>query len=311
MKRFSWLIIVSIAFAATSTAQHTSIPNGLWRDYEPAWLPTGGDSANFPVVIFPRGRQESRIAVPFDAGRAFYARDGRSVITISDSRSGSEVCIQRIDLEPVRLAARVCPTNLRAVFDASDFPDEDHVLIAAQKKDIAGRTCGLFEVSLQDGRVTTIVDTGACGSPDGSRDLWNSLSLAPDGSHAVAIRNQNLEIIDLTNGTSHHLGGQFVKARWSPDGRWIAALKRHGGTVLFDAADFHPRKTLPESEVEWSPDSRYLLQMKGCFFPLAVNGVATLAALDIQSGTSAKIESSNCKVDTTAIGWVRVRIQLK
>jgi len=139
-----------------------------------------------------------------------------------------------------------------------------------------------------------------------SRDFieWRRLRLSPSGRQAVAIRHDQLELIDIDTRTTRLIGDGFLKASWSPDGRWIAALNRHGKTVLMDTSDFKTRRTLAESEVEWSPDSRYLLRVKGCFFPIASNGVGTVQALDVNTGQTVTIESSKCKVDSTGVGWV-------
>ena len=121
---------------------------------------------------------------------------------------------------------------------------------------------------------------------------------------AVAIRHDQLELIDLAKGTTRTIGDGFLKASWSPDGSRIAALKSHGETLVMNAGDFKKIRTLPESEVVWSPDSRYLLRVKRCFFPIASNGVGTVEALDATTAKSVSIESSRCKVDMTGVGWV-------
>jgi hypothetical protein len=86
--------------------------------------------------------------------------------------------------------------------------------------------------------------------------------------------------------------------------QWIAALDVHGKTQLIDSVDFKRKRTLIESVVQWSPDSRYLLRIKPCSPPVAVNGVGTVQALDIATGKSLTIESSRCTVDNGSTGWL-------
>ncbi len=111
-----------------------------------------------------------------------------------------------------------------------------------------------------------------------------------------------LELIDLVRRDTRSLGEGYVKASWSPDGRWIAALENGGKwrTVLIDAGDFTKKRTLVTTEVEWSPDSRYLLRVKPC--PRADSG--TIETLNVDSGEVVAIESSKCKVNQTTTGWL-------
>src|SRR5579872_5802520 len=131
---------------------------------------------------------------------------------------------------------------------------------------------------------------------------WTSLSLSPDTEQAVAVRRDRLELVRVADGTSRVIAQGILNAAWSPDGRWIAALDVHGRTELYDTSDFKRKRTLAESEVQWSPDSRYLLRIKSCLFPIAVNGVGTVQALDVATGKSVTIESSRCKVEAGSTG---------
>jgi hypothetical protein len=96
-----------------------------------------------------------------------------------------------------------------------------------------------------------------------------------------------------------------VKAAWSPDGRWIAALQDNGSemrTVLMDTSSFVERRILGESNVECPPDSRYLLAAKDdnhCAYNLG-----TLEAMDVETGKRTTIDSSRCKVTEVTTMWV-------
>jgi hypothetical protein len=131
-----------------------------------------------------------------------------------------------------------------------------------------------------------------------------SLSLAPDSSEGVAVRGNRLQLFQINGTATRDIAEGIVKASWSPDGRWIAAIDAHGKTQLIDTTDFKKKRTLDESEVQWSPDSRYLLRIQPCSSPVAVNGAGTVQALDISTGKTTIVESSRCLVDNGSTGWV-------
>lgn len=169
--------------------------------------------------------------------------------------------------------------------------------------DGSNRYCGVFRVTLPGGAVTPVIQSADCHY----KSAWLSLSLSPDGTHAIAIQNNSLQLIDIAGRAAKSLGDGFIKASWSPDGQWIAALENGAKwrTVLFDAVRLSRTKVLPTSETQWSPDSRYLLSVGGwgCFFE-----TGTIQTLDIQSGAKATIKSSRCKVYMTSTGWVSSEI---
>lgn len=138
---------------------------------------------------------------------------------------------------------------------------------------------------------------------------WLDFSLSLDGKRAVAIHNRQLLLIHLVHGTTKPLGDELHIAAWSPDGKWLACVENgeNGRTILMDAATLSPQHVLGNSELDWSPDSHYLLGMKRsdwCGFQEA----GTLEAIDIQSGKRTTIRSSRCQVDSATTGWVRCDI---
>jgi len=119
----------------------------------------------------------------------------------------------------------------------------------------------------------------------------------------VAIHNRRLELVDLDHVTSKPLGDGLFMAAWSPDGKWLAALLETAGkheTVLMDASSLKRVRVLGDSDLEWSPDSRYLLGVDdhcGAYY-------GTLVMMDIETGSRTSIESSRCKINQDTIGWV-------
>ncbi len=167
--------------------------------------------------------------------------------------------------------------------------------------------CGIFEINLSDGKVRKVLDNPACLAPgsQGYFAAWLNISLSPDGQKAVAIRKHRLELLDLTRATVRALGDDFVEAAWSPDGKWIAALRNRGDewtTVLMGTSSFIVRRIIGNSDVKWSPDSRYLLAGKeddDC-----EDSLGTLEAVDIENGKRTTIDSSKCKINEVTTAWV-------
>ena len=134
------------------------------------------------------------------------------------------------------------------------------------------------------------------------------LSLSPDNERAVATHNGRVELIDIVHSTAEPLGDELFTAAWSPDGKWLAAVEKgeHGRTILMDARNLKRQRILPPSELDWSPDSHYLLGMKqhdrcGPYY-------GTLEAIDIETGVRTTIESSECQVNQATTGWVSSEI---
>lgn len=113
-----------------------------------------------------------------------------------------------------------------------------------------------------------------------------------------------MELIDIVHGTAEPLGENLFVAAWSPDGKWLAAVERgeRGRTILMDAKNLSQRRILGNSELDWSPDSHYLLGMKQQDRCGPYSG--TLEAIDIETGRRTTVESSRCQVNQATTGWV-------
>jgi hypothetical protein len=70
-----------------------------------------------------------------------------------------------------------------------------------------------------------------------------------------------------------------------------------------DTKDLSRQRILGHSELDWSPDSRYLLGVKICG-PYS----GTLEAIDIEGGHRTTIKSSKCQINQAATGWVSKEI---
>ena len=118
----------------------------------------------------------------------------------------------------------------------------DKIVISGQYHLSLDGGCGIFELNLSNGKVKRILNNPDCVVPgrQGYLSAWLDLSLSPDGQKAVAIRKHRLELLDLTRATVRALGDDFVKAAWSPDGKWVAALRNRDDewdTILMDTSN--------------------------------------------------------------------------
>jgi TolB protein len=125
--------------------------------------------------------------------------------------------------------------------------------------------------NLQTGESLSIESMLAAGvdwSPDGKRVLYRDVVLR-DGQFIT-----QLFTYDLSSGTSTNVGFdpgyESLFATWSPDGRWIAAIRRDltvplGDQIWLMRVDGDEARPLTDqtnqlhSSLSWSPDGRYLL----------------------------------------------------
>jgi len=125
-------------------------------------------------------------------------------------------------------------------------------------------------------------------SPDGRFLVYGTVQCQP--SHSCVIRR-----IDLSTGKVQTLPGSegLFTARWSPDGRWIAAMRLEQHQVfLFDVQTSRWHKladAMEGTDLSWSADSRYLYTNFGG--PNA--RIERIRATDGQRETVADLHSQN------------------
>ncbi|MEO8743861.1 MAG: Ig-like domain-containing protein [Candidatus Dormiibacterota bacterium] len=84
------------------------------------------------------------------------------------------------------------------------------------------------------------------------------LSVAPDGSHAVYTRDQDLFVLDLATAKSTQLGGAGASfAGWSPDGSQL--LVTSGDKLAVSDLQGNSQATLSGGETSWSSQDSILL----------------------------------------------------
>jgi WD40 repeat protein len=162
--------------------------------------------------------------------------------------------LSRIEFDPARVTPLPNSDGFRAINSFTLSLQQDMVVISGNYGD---SVCGIFELDPKSGEVRVIVKNSTC---DYSQS-WVRIDLSPDSKRLVAYRKPDLELIDMATGAIQSLGEKYVAGAWSPDGKWLAVLEGGGqnNTVLLAANSLARRRVLGTSNVQWSPDSRYLL----------------------------------------------------
>jgi len=157
--------------------------------------------------------------------------------------------------------------------------------------------CGVFEI-----------DEGSGGSRTLSGGKFPDCIgvLSPDGKRVLRLVDGQLTMLELATGGVQIVGDGLRGGYWSPDGRWIAAIRGYTRIVLIDASNFSRQRELGRSDGEmpkWSPDSKYLLMGKS---ETACGSweLSSLELIDVLTGKRREIKSSHCKILATAVGWM-------
>jgi len=274
------------------------------------------------LVVFPlAGSQERKVSLPVALGGYELSPDGKSIYSTAGGYLGAtgihdlkELTTElkkmkqglfRIDLSSMHVIDVPGSGDFRFFSSTAISRRQDEAVVAGKYWNGGTVVCGVFALDLPGGKVRQILDTDDCEDALTRTDI----SVSPDSKYAVAIHRRSLELIDLANGGVRKLGDDFMKAAWSPDGKWIAAAKYsllHANMVLFDGKTFGARKTLASSmvlRVLWSPDSRFLLARR------SVGGCGpdafTYEAFEVETGKGSLVQSSQCKVwNANDVGWV-------
>jgi WD40 repeat protein len=265
--------------------------------YVPAFISTTSSPGHTQLFLFPWRGGPSKIPVRTATGPFAYSPDGKALYgeCTPDPDDNTKFALCRIDLK-TGIATPLAGSIGLYGLNIAVSPHEDCILVAGvlrRDKDVRG----LFELTLPSGKIRTIL---LQGEPS-IRSAWNYVSIAPDAKRAAASHNGRLEVIDLVRSQVELLDAAFYIAAWSPDGKWLAAVEKgeEGRTILMDARDLKRVKTLGHSELDWSPDSRYLLGLKSCD-----EYYGTLQAINVETGERTTIESSKCQINQATTGWV-------
>jgi len=267
--------------------------------YDPGGPPGAREAPN--LRVFPVGGLSFTLAVPFQLGNIAASPDGT---VLYGSRfydpSGPNTGLYKIEFDPTRATRLNGSEGLTSVYGIAASSTKIVVSAGYLTNGLVSR-CGLYELMLSSGDVHKILSNPDCNYVSS----WYSIGLSPDSRKIVAVRKHRLELIDTETKAVQPLGDGYSYAAWSPDGRWIAALGDNGNhTFLLDALTLTKRKTLPPSEVIWSPDSHAILASQ--VHSHCPPDLGTLQLIDIETGKTSIIESSACQISMLVIGWINV-----
>jgi hypothetical protein len=287
------------------------------RQYAPAYY--HGTQLEPPqLMVFPPAGGQVVIPLPVPSLLRFstFAPDGRAIFatinTITSPRTAGRPArlgpprLIRVDLGPIRVTKVADLAGLDDVFGLVITPRADRIVFtgAGWKGNLG---CDLFEIEPSGGDFRMLLPNFGCAVG----------GVSPEGSKMLVPRGDGLAVIDLATGVTVQLGTGLWKGAWSPDGRWIAVLQldprseqpgpRCSRTIRIDAHDFSQRRDMggrADTEVMWSPDSRYLLYSE--WQPPCSHGDdPTVLTMDIESGKRAIVKESKCNVNgSLRIGWV-------
>jgi WD40 repeat protein len=289
-------VIGLLTFAIAALGEHKdSAP--LDYPYSAAFISTiSAPAGHTELVVFPMRGKAFKIPIR-SANATTFSPDGRALYGMCTPYRDQER-----EREPVKIV--LCKIDL---YRGSTTPVPgiagDHVPHLANNV-LSSAPLLILGLTLPDGNPTSI-SLPKDGYP------WTHLSLSPDGGRAIATHNGRVELIDILHNTTKPFDDRYFIAAWSPDGKWLAAVEEgeYGRTILFDATTLKQQRILGNSELDWSPDSRFLLGVKkrdrcGPYY-------GTLEAIDIVTGNRTTIESSKCQVNQATTGWVRSDIRAR
>jgi hypothetical protein len=287
------------------------------RHYNPAAC---GESR---VTIFPPRAKPVAISLPTGLRCSEFSGDGHALLGSERSGRGpydsGQTILQELAFDPTQL------TRIRGSERLNEFvvtslaatASKDKLLISAKRRD--GDVCGIFEIGVPAGRVRPIITKSDCQRQISELELWREISISPDARQAAATRGSashrdlHVELIDLVAGTTTRLVDGFSSPSWSPDGKWIAALKgapNRAYIYLIDpTSHIKPRRLSGRTNLKpaWSPDSRFILLVThdaSCGIRIDVDPPETLMALDVKLDRISTVHGSRCLINDGVIGWV-------
>jgi WD40 repeat protein len=299
------LIIITIIAAAEFVSCSGSPAQSVSRSYRPAmYMSVAGVSQE--LEIFPFDAKMFNIPLPFPLGAFTYGPDGKALYATALSLDPVNHFIPslfKIEFNPTR-AISIPGSEVLSFNSLAISSQKDKIIAAGARR---GTPCGIFELSVPTGNVREIAQISQC-DPLNPLMYWSEVEVSPDGKRAIALRNHELHLIDLTNGKVSVMPNDFILGAWSPDGKWLAAVKNGSDkTFLLDARTLAQSRIIGSTELKWSPDSRYLLGIKHDF--ACSPEIGTLEVVDIENGRRTEIASSRCRIDRSTLGWVSNEIK--
>ena len=303
---------------------------GAQEGFSPAFYTSQGMSSGVgTIVVFPPGGSRFEVPVPAVLQKVLYDAYRPAVYATAFQKSG----LVRVFLDPPRVDPIKGSAAFTNIAGFSVTGGGDAVVISGTRTDAGRRTCGVFEMDVPTGGVHSIAESDECESTP-----WGKISvLSPDGKAGVTQHRPKIDslgrivdksqefpygllLLSFATGTTKVLAPltEFVnRFSWSPDGKWIAVTYNFrspdNGQVAMRSALIDPSAPdrsnwrelggVVDTDVVWSPDSRFLLhaiRLGNC----GAQGNRTLETIEISSGKRTAVADSFCRVASDSIGWI-------
>jgi Tol biopolymer transport system component/DNA-binding winged helix-turn-helix (wHTH) protein len=214
----------------------------------------GADSRSELESLSPTGQLIPVKGFLSNAIRVDYTRDGKWVVW---TETGGQLWRSRSDGTE---KLQVTPDTLTP-FLARWSPDGSRIAVMARE---AGKAWQIYITSANGGDFTPLLHqtrnaADPSWSPDGKSILFGGTNDAMGKDNA----NRTLDTVDVATGALQEIPNSngLFSPRWSPDGRYIAALTLDQRQVRLYTVATHTWTTLAVpsgADPVWSPDSRYL-----------------------------------------------------
>jgi WD40 repeat protein len=257
------------------------------------------------LEVFPLKGESFHVALPFPLAVFAYGPDGKALYGFDGRRRQARMAgVFEFELTPIR-ALKLSGSDAIGRAGLAVSPDQKKLILSGGG---LGISCAIFEFDTATGDTRKIVSNSQCDPLD-PLSYWTDLSLSPDGTRLVALRNRRLELITVRDGEiTIPRNASYSGGAWSPDGRWLAVTSADDSrTRLLDSSTLEEAKVLGKTDLTWSPDSRYLLATKRQVL-CGLGETYTLETVDVETSKRTEIESSRCLVHTRTIGWVSKEI---
>jgi len=314
-RRLRWLVPIAALTVLGAFSRNALTTNGGSTSFEAAYLNEGyGSKSPLLLTLFPLDGAAYAVrlppGLPGDFNLVAFGPDGKAIYGQPITPRPQDG-ITKIEFNPPRQSTVPGTVGLGLIWHLAVSQESGRVLAAGWSKKIGSAECGTFEIDPATGgfRILRAGVFPGCGGGGGP--------VSSDGRHGLTYSGKKLGLIDLETGAVQDItgidagawsvGGTWLSnCTWSPDGRWIAAI-RDGRILLIDALDLSHRVgrgAADRGNISWSPDSKLLLLSKSQFSCGLTLYSSSLEIVYVETGKRKIISSSHCQVAVPNIGWL-------